>query len=286
MRQHLLYVMAPSRLPDICRALEHLQAKKIQDDGPLTFNYQLDHRLLKGVTLQIYLLADIDGVTPVLRQNPIDLLIYDERGPDGIEGIQAVQHIARYVGQLVQLWGPDFHFPLSRIVAILNHSPDSDHRVFKLGRMKVRDVLVAPKNTALVLRWLRDVLYAGILRENKVGLALSGGAIEGLLYQAGCMLALKHAFSGRSIHSVDIISGISSGSIVGSFLAQQLEIEDIIRGVLDMPAHYPPFKFSTIFDLAGFDILKRMVSTSLRIRKLRPSQWLESTLETIPTGFF
>jgi predicted acylesterase/phospholipase RssA len=100
------------------------------------------------------------------------------------------------------------------------------------------------------------------------------------------MLALKHAFTGRSIYSADVISGISSGSIVGSFIAQQIEVEDLIRGVLDMPSRYPPFKLSTIFDLAGVDIAKRLFSTSLRMRKLRPKQWLESTLESIPTGFF
>ena len=286
MHQHLLYVMAPSRLQDICGALERLKAIRLPEDGPLIQTFELDHRLLKGVTLKVSLLADIDGVPPVLRQNPIDLLIYDERGQDGIEAMRAVQHLAHDVGQLAQLWGPDFHFPMSRIVAILNDSPDSDTRIFALGRMKVRDVLVSPKNTALVLRWLREVLYAGILRENKVGLALSGGAIEGLLYQAGCTLALKHAFSGRSVYSADVISGISSGSIVGTCIAQQIEVEELIKGVLDMPSRYPPFKLSTIFDLAGIDIVKRLFSTSLRMRKLRPKQWIESTLETIPTGFF
>ncbi len=286
MRQHILYVMTPSRHQDICGALDRIKATRLPEEGPLLVTYELDHRLLKGVSLRVSLLSQLDGVSPVLRQFPIDLLIYDERGTDGIEAREAVQHIAHDVEQLAQLWGPDFQFPLSRIVAILNDTPDSDARIFGLGRMNVRDVLVSPKNTALVLRWLREVLYAGILRENKVGLALSGGAIEGLLYQAGCTLALKHAFTGRSIYSADVISGISSGSIVGSFIAQQIEVEDLIRGVLDMPSRYPPFKLSTIFDLAGVDIMKRLFSTSLRMRKLRPKQWIESTLETIPTGFF
>lgn len=286
MRQHLLYVMAPSRLHDISGALDRLNAKRLPDDSPLTLNYELDHRLLKGVSLRIYLLADLDGVSPVLRQNPIDLCVYDERGVDSIEAIQAIQRIGRDVSLLSQLWGPDFQFPLSRIVAVLKQTPEVDHRIFALGRLNVRDVIVEPKKTALMLRWLREVLYAGILRENKVGLALSGGAMEGMLYQTGTVLALKHAFMGRSIYNCDVISGISSGSIVGSCVANQIEVEELIRSVWDQPSRYPAFKLSSLFDLASFNIVKRLITTSLRMHKVKPSQWLEATLESIPTGFF
>jgi len=286
MRQYLLYVMAPSRLAGISAALQRLKATRLADDGALTQNYELNHRVLKDMTMRIHLLADLDGVTPFLRQHPVDLLIYDERGDDGVEALAAIKHISRDVSSLAQLWGPDFHFPNSRIVAVLKQSPDVDHRVFALGRLNVRDVIVAPQKTALMLRWLRDVLYAGIIRENKVGLALSGGAIEGLLYQAGTILALKHAFDGRSIYTCDVISGISSGSIVGSIVANQIQVEELVRGVLDMSSRYPPLKLSTIFDLAGFNILKRMISSPLKMRQVKLSQWLEATLESIPTGFF
>jgi len=286
MRQYLLYVTAPSRLSSIAAAMERLGAKRLPDDGALTQNFELNHRLLKGMTMRIHLMADIDGVTPFLRQHPVDLLIYDERGEDAVEAVAAVQHIARDVSSLTQLWGPDFHFPNSRIVTVLKQTPDVDHRVFLLGRLNVRDVIVEPEKTALMLRWLREVLYAGIIRENRVGLALSGGAIEGLLYQAGAILALKHAFDGRSIYTCDVISGISSGSIVGSMVANQIEVEELVRGVMDLTSRYPPLKLSTIFDLAGLHILKRVVSSSLNLRRVKLSQWLEATMESIPTGFF
>jgi len=216
MRQYLLYVTAPSRSAAIIAALERLGVKRLPDDGALSRNFELTHRLLKGMTMRIHIMTDIDGVTPFLRQHPVDLLVYDERGEDAVEAVAAVQHIARDVVSLTQLWGPDFHFPNSRIVTVLKQTQDVDHRVFILGRLNVRDVIIEPEKTAIMLRWLREVLYAGIIRENKVGLALSGGAIEGLLYQAGAILALKHAFEGRSIYTCDVISGISSGSILSS----------------------------------------------------------------------
>ncbi len=285
MRQHLLYVMSPSRHPDIASAMERLGANKI-DDNAIAITYELEHRLLKGISLRIYLLSDLDGVTPFLRHHPVDLLIYDERGQDGVDAMKAMFQIARDVQSLAQLWGPDFHFPMSRIVTVLKDTPDVDHRIFALGRLNVRDVIIGPAKTSIMLRWLHDVLYAGVLRHEKVGIALSGGAIEGLLFQMGTVFALKHAFHGRTIGSCDVISGVSSGSIVGSILANGLEIEDLIRGTLDMKSDYPAFKLSTIFDLAGFDIVKRLFNTSLRMRKVKPAQWLQSTLETIPTGFF
>ncbi|MES2744011.1 MAG: patatin-like phospholipase family protein [Bdellovibrionota bacterium] len=285
MRQHLLYVVAPSRLEGTSSAIKRLGAVAVEDNA-ITTTFELDHKLLKGISLRIYLLTDIDGVTPFLRHHPVDLLVYDERGTDGIEALQGIYRIARDVHSLSQLWGPDFHFPMSRIVTVLHATADVDHRIFSLGRLNVRDVLVEPKKTSLMLRWLHNLLYAGIVRHEKVGIALSGGAVEGLLYQAGTVLALKHAFNGRGIYSCDAISGISSGSIVGSVVANDIEIEELIRGVLDMKSKYPPFKISTLFDLAGFDIVKRVFNTSLRMRKLKPSQWMESTLESIPTGFF
>lgn len=285
MRQHLLYLLAPSRLEGTSSALERMRAKRI-DDNAITITYELDHKLLRGISLRIYLLTDIDGVTPFLRHHPVDLLIYDERGPDGIEALMGIYRISRDVQLLSQLWGPDFHFPTSRIVTILNATPDVDHRSFSLGRLNVRDVLVEPRKTAILLRWLHHVLYAGIVRHEKVGMALSGGAIEGLLYQAGTVLALKHAFNGRGIYSCDAISGVSSGSLVGSLVANGIEVEELIRGVLHMKSKYPPFKISTLFDLAGFDIVKRVFNTSLRMRKVKISLWMENTLESIPTGFF
>ncbi|MBC7658387.1 MAG: patatin-like phospholipase family protein [Chitinophagaceae bacterium] len=285
MRQHLLYVMSPSRLDGIAKAIARLGAERI-DDNAITITYELDHKMMKGISLRVYLLSNIDGVTPFLRHHPVDLLVYDERGTGAPEALEAVYRIARDVHSLAQLWGPDFHFPMSRIVAVLNATPDVDHRVFSLGRLNVRDVIVEPKKTALMLRWLHNLLYAGIVRRDRVGIALSGGAIEGLLYQIGTILALKHAFRGRTIYSCESISGVSSGSIVGSIVANDIQVEEVIKGLLDIKSQIPAFKISTIFDLAGFDIVKRVFNTSLRMRKVKLSQWLESTLESIPTGFF
>ncbi|MFW7377696.1 MAG: patatin-like phospholipase family protein [Oligoflexus sp.] len=285
MLQHLLYVVAPSRLEDIKKALSRLRSEPVT--GPsMTVNYRITHRLLENMVLHVGLLTDIDGITPYLRQHPVDLLIFDERGHDGMEAVEAVRHIHEDVLSLAQLWGPDFNFPMSRIVIVLNKTPDVDSRVFALGRLNVRDVLIEPRNTALMMRWLKDVLYHGIVRENQVGIALSGGAIEGFLYQIGVMHALQVALTERSIYEVDVISGVSSGSIVGSIIAAKVPVGEVVRMLHEAPSQLPTLKFATIFDLAGMTILRRIAKVSLNIHRLKPKQWLTSTIRSIPTGFF
>ena len=46
-------------------------------------------------------------------------------------------------------------------------------------------------------QWLKDILHHGIVRQNTTGMALSGGAIEGFLYQLGVLYALEKAFTGK-----------------------------------------------------------------------------------------
>ena len=285
MLQNLLYVVSPSRLEDFTQAMKRLKAEPI--DGPsMTSNYKIKHRLLDGMILEVSILTDLDGVTPYLRQHPVDLLVYDERGGDIPESYEGIQRLRQDVKQLADLWGPEFQFPTSRIVVILEKTQDVDHRVFQLGRINVRDVIVEPRNTAFVLRWLKDVLYHGIIRTNKVGLALSGGAIEGFLYQIGAIHALNQALTHRKLSQVDAVSGVSSGSIAGGMVVGDIPVVEVLRSLHGKKAKVPPLKLSTLFDFAGFQILRRFTSVSLSMRTTPMSQWLTSLARSIPTGFF
>lgn len=285
MLQHLLYIVAPSRLEDIQKALLRLNAKKI--DGPsITVNYQFTHRLLENLLVNISLLTDIDGVTPYLRQNPVDLLLYDERGKGGLEASEAIRRIRADVIALSGLWGPDFNFPMSRIVAVLKKSKDVESRGFQLGRLNVRDIIIEPKNTGLMLRWIRNILYHGVVRRDCVGVALGGGAIEGFLYEIGVIHALNLAMKNRTIYDCDVVSGVSSGSIVGSVLSANVPVAEVIKAMYEHPSKLPPLKISTIFDLAGTDIVKRFTRMATKFHRAKPNQWLASLVRSIPTGFF
>lgn len=285
MKQYLLYYLAESEMQSMEKTMTRLEATKI-DGPPMTSTWTFAHRLLEGLTLEISLLCDIDGVTPYLRQHPVDLLVYDERGQGQVGAVEGIKKIHKSVNQLASLWGPDFKFPASRIVTILKKTDDLDHLLFELGRLKVRDVLVAPKSTASVLRWLKEILYHGIIRTNTTGIALSGGAIEGFLYQIGVLHALNCALSDRNIQDVDVISGVSSGSIIGAMLATKVPIIDLLRALHGLSSTSPQFKLTTFFDFAGFHIFRRFARMSFAMPRSAPNQWIANILQSIPTGFF
>lgn len=284
MLQHLLYIVAPTLVESTKKAMERLDAKPISNLSPFTFSYKLDHKLLGDLKLEITILSDIDGVAPHMRQYPIDLLIYDERERK-MAAVDAVRRIQDDVQSLADLWGPDFYFPLSRVIAILEHENPQAHRTFELGRLNVRDVIVSPKSTAQLLRWIRDVLYGGIIRENRIGIALSGGGMDGFLYQVGVIHALNAALVDRNLYGIDVISGISSGSLAGAMVAAQVDTGEIIRSVCNAPSKIPHMKSQTLFDIAAIKILKRLVRESIGWR-INPSRWLSYAVKAIPTGFF
>jgi predicted acylesterase/phospholipase RssA len=286
MRLHLLYIASPAQLADVRNALVRLSAKELPESAPLKEVFEFQHRLLGQQPVQINLLSEIDTVSAHLRHFPVDLLIYDERGTGGIPAVQAISQIKKEVQALGDLWGPDFIFPMSRVVAILEEK-QRDLRVFELGRLHVRDVCLAPKGLIQVLLWLKDVLWRGIIREEKVGIALGGGGIEGFLYQLGVLYALELAITGeKPLRKADIISGISSGAIAGALFATGFSLQEVIKSLQSNSDVLPSLTSNTIFDLAASDISKRFLKQSVSWKGLDRKKWIDMTFKSIPTGFF
>ena len=271
-------------MQQIRRALQRLHAEPIVDHHNVAESYQLKHALLKDLILNVAVISDLDAITPHLRQNPVDLLVYDER-QGGLEARQALAKIRDDVAAFANHWGPDFQFPMSRVVAILEE-PDNPAQAFELGRVNVRGVCVAPRNIAEVLRFLADVLSKGIIREERIGMALSGGGLEGFLYQTGVLHALHHALDGRSVRSVHAYSGISSGSIAACLMAGNVPTGEIIRAMHGRSKILNPLTGSMLFDLATKDIGRRVLSESFGWAGLSPNKWIEKFSKSIPTGFF
>jgi NTE family protein len=283
LRCYLLYVSSPNQLAAVKKALERMQARPIVGESSLTWGYEIKHRFLGELILQINILSDIDGVGAHLRQNPVDLLVYDERGPDAISAPEGIARIKKDVRSLAELWGPDFLFPMSRVVAILER--EAAERAFELGRLHVREVCVAPASIATVLLWLKRILLNGVVRTQKVGMALSGGGIEGFLYQLGVLYALENAITNKSLtDKVDIISGVSSGAIAGTIFAAKVPVEEAIKAVHQRSKVLPSLTSKTIFDLAGFDIARRILKQSVVWAGLNPQNWLNKVMRSFPTG--
>jgi predicted acylesterase/phospholipase RssA len=191
------------------------------------------------------------------------------------------------VDELACTWGPDFHFPLSRVIAILAAENDAAHRTFLLGQEKLRDVLVAPASFSHILSWLvRLVKKTRDQQQNKVGISLSGGAMEGFLYQVGCCLALEFAMTGRSLYESNYFSGISSGSMVASAFAKNIPLIEIARTIHGKSMMIPEFKGSDLYDFAMIDILKRITRQSMRWSGLDLDKWRDKVSRSVPTGLF
>lgn len=299
MLHHLLFVASTPQIRLIKEALIRLHAEPIPSpaqsaafntaasgSGGYSENFQLRSQLLEDLTLNIYLISDLDAITPHLRRFPVDLLIYDER-EGGIEARAAIRKIHDDVLAFANLWGPDFMFPMSRVVAILEDAKNEGAmRAFELGRVQVRDVIVAPKSAAHVLRWLGRILNHGVIRHAKVGMGLSGGGMEGFLYQLGVLHALHKGIQGRSLRTIDTFSGISSGSICAALLAGNVPTSEVIRAIHGQSKTLGPMEGSLMFDLAASSITRRVLRESVSWAGLDPAKWAKKLMQAIPTGLF
>lgn len=286
MRHYLLLVASAQQIARVKASLTRLDAIPLKSKL-LGESFQITHKSLGGLELHLHFLSHLDAVTAHLRQQPVDLLIYDER-EGGLDAVAAFSALREDVEELAKLWGPDFHFPLSRAIAILAGGHDAAHKTFLLGREQVRDVLVAPSSFGRVLLWISRLLHADLAtNEYKVGLAMSGGGMEGFLYQVGCCYALERALSGRSLHDCDVFSGISSGSLATTALAAKVPMLEIIRSFYGKSAKLPQFKGSMLYDFDLNAIMRRVLRQTLTWQGgLDPLQWAQKALRSVPTGFF
>jgi predicted acylesterase/phospholipase RssA len=292
MIKYVVYLASPSQSETVRRSIVSLKGQPLDDRSAIGPGWEIKHQVLPGVTLRLHLLTNINAVTPHLRQNPVDLLIYDERGDDAEAAEVALEQIRRDVASFAELWGPDFLFPMSRSVAILDDAKarltqkSQTARAFQLGRVHVQDVCVAPRSTTTVLRWLYGLLTANETKNLRIGIAMSGGGLEGFLYQLGVMHALERCISGRTIRDAEVFSGVSSGSIGCSLLAGKVPTIEVIKAMHGKSDLIEPFTSSTVFDLAGTGIIARLLRESFTWSGIDPTRWIKQTLKAIPTGFF
>lgn len=290
--KHVAYVASPSQSDSVRETMTKMKSRPYGDKSSLSQGWEMDHPILKGMTLRLHLLNHISAVTPHLRQYPVDLLVYDERGEDAIEAKSAIELIRSDVNSFSDLWGPDFIFPASRIVTVLDGEKAEAlgvaqaHRAFELGRSHVRDVCIDPKNTTQVMKWMQEILSYGSDKQKKVGVAMSGGGLEGFLYQLGVTYALERAIEGKTIREADVFSGVSSGSIATTLLAANVSTLEVIKALHGKSEKIEPFTSSTVFDLASTSIVTRIIRESVSWNGLDPMKWVKQALKAVPTGFF
>lgn len=286
MLQHVLYAASEEQIELFKKDLKPKDVRSKTDKKDPEFESVLvSPPDVKGLQFHITLVSEIDNVAIHLRRNPVDLLVFDERNK-GAEAITALTWIKEDVRSLADLWGPDFLFPMSRSLVILEKMKSNENRIFKLGRLNVVDVKVAPDSTDDILASIAEILGQRHTQAKKVGVALSGGGVEGFLFQLGVVHALSQALDGKSLSAAHIFTGVSSGSIIAALLAAEVSIEDVIAALHGKSEKIPPLTSSTLYDLASLDIASRMIGSPLDWVAIDPEKIIRKALKTIPTGFF
>ncbi|PEN12264.1 patatin [Longibacter salinarum] len=72
----------------------------------------------------------------------------------------------------------------------------------------------------------------GTSNSPRIGLACAGGVVEGAIYEVGALRALDEAVDGASLHELDMYVGVSSGALIGSFLANGVPTHELTRAIV------------------------------------------------------
>lgn len=281
MLHYLVYLASQRQIEQVKKSLSRLHIHK---PGSSENVLRIVHPFLGDLELVLTLLSDISQLSQHLKHNPVDALVYDER-QGGLDAYVAIQKLDEHLNILAQQWGHDFRLPKGRIIVLLEESEEVATKSFKLGRMNVKDILVAPPHFAKTLRWIARVLTtAREQNEHKVGMACNGGGMEGYLFQAGCIYALNKALKRKSLNQCQVYSGVSSGSIHATALAAGIPIEEIVRSIKGKSTRIPHLKSSMIYDFSPREILKRFTRQLQDLTSLSPSNWMNKAMQFIPTG--
>ncbi len=196
MKQHILYVSSATQTELAKQNFHKLNPKLTKTQGKEK-SYLIDHNTHGNLELSVHFLENIEGITPHMRHHPVDLLIYDER--NGLDAMKAVSSIAQDCELLAQQWGSDFHFPMKRVLVILDESPSLSNKIFNLGRHQVREVIVAPPHLFKILRWVSRIISSDLNQEqNKIGFALGGGGGRGTPLSAWLYLLHSKSVGGKN----------------------------------------------------------------------------------------
>lgn len=80
-------------------------------------------------------------------------------------------------------------------------------------------------------------------RKPKVALVLASGAVSGAAFKLGGLVAMNQFLKNRKVTDFDIYVGVSAGSFIGSFIANGLAPEEVLRALNGTSLRLKQFKF-------------------------------------------
>ena len=180
----------------------------------------------------------------------------------------------------------DFHYPMRRVLVILPEAEDNQVRAFNLGLANVRGVMTEPPSSAHLFQFAIKQLYEFRMSQQKKSLCISGGGLEGYIYSIGVTNALDDAMDSSACNEFDIFCGVSSGAILASFLAAGTHSHDVLKQLYKKHGKLDPLSLHVIFDLAGGEIISRIVGVLRMLSTLDPGEVVVRLQRLVPVGFF
>ena len=151
---------------------------------------------------------------------------------------------------------PERMFPCHRIFAVLEQDECLAEQAFELGRLKIGGFVVSPFEAPSSSD---DQIIPPRRIRASTAICLSGGGVEGLLFEVGVMKALNAHLQSTSVTDFDIFCGISAGSMLAAFLANGTEPEDIAAAIVGEKGHdMDTFTPSDLFDPDFTEYRKRL----------------------------
>ncbi|HEX7974984.1 MAG TPA: patatin-like phospholipase family protein [Anaerolineales bacterium] len=90
--------------------------------------------------------------------------------------------------------------------------------------------------------------------KGKTALVLAGGGLTGAVYEIGALRAIDDLLVDRTVNDFDIYVGTSAGALVGTFLANGLSPEDMMRTIAGTNPDVPPIERQHIFGINRHDL--------------------------------
>ncbi|MCA9602626.1 MAG: patatin-like phospholipase family protein [Polyangiales bacterium] len=212
-----------------------------ESDGSFVFErrnappYQGEHRLV--------LLTDPEAAAAFVHTHPVDAVVVDLR--EEVDTPLADSRAGRFLARVFPDGEPSGSVPRARVLGVVAAGEVGARDSFAFGAHRIGGVLVEPSLEELIGR-LESLLKGA--QPGRVALCIAGGGIEGLLYEVGVLRALETFLADRSIVDVDFFCGISSGAVIGSFLANGIGPDEIARGLAGGSARIDPMRRSDLFD--------------------------------------
>lgn len=183
---------------------------------------------------------------------------------------------------------PERMYPLHRILCVLDDDECLPVQTFELGKLKIGGFVVNPFDAgAPLFKQLARLAAERARSVGKTAICLSGGGVEGFLFEVGVLKALNAHLQSRSVTDFDIYCGISAGSMLAAFIANGAEPEFVSAALTgDKSVGVDPFTPGTIFDPDVKEYLARVWKLARLFPTLSWSETISKLLKTVPVGFF